>query len=60
MNVLKFRLFFTLCLDDGDFASVDGNAFGEGLFRPMDNLPPHLMVSSAVTFSLELVRFAAD
>ena len=52
MNVLKFRLFFKLRLEDSDFAAGDiESKISLGLFQSMDTSPPHLMVSSIVVFS---------
>ncbi len=46
VNELKSRLFFKLCLEDNDFAN-ENNAASKGLFRPINNKSPHLMVSGA-------------
>lgn len=60
VNVIQFRLFFKLCLDNGDFASDYSNASGNGLSRPMDNMSPHLMVGSVVCRPLDFVQSSAS
>lgn len=43
---LKKRLFFKICLEDSDFESK----ISVGLSQPLNNKPPHLMVSIDTSF----------
>ncbi|KAL3775931.1 hypothetical protein ACHAW5_011321 [Stephanodiscus triporus] len=63
INVLKFRLFFKLRLEDSDFAAGDiESKISLGLVQSMNTSPPHLMASSILKLSHEHQgwRFEAD